>query len=47
MADEEISQASLPAPCVNTLIIWLARNRKAKEALQVQLERMNIREQYS
>ena len=35
MADKEISLALLPAPCVDTLTIWLARNRRAKEALEV------------
>ena len=34
-ADIEISRSLYPAPCVDVLILWLAMNRKASEALKV------------
>jgi hypothetical protein len=34
-ADIEISRSLYPAPCVDVLILWLAMNRKATEALKV------------
>ena len=34
-ADIEISRSLYPAPCVDVLILWLAMNRKAAEALKV------------
>ena len=38
LAAEELSVAMLPAPFVDTLIIWLAMNRRAAQALQVKLK---------
>ena len=35
LAAEELSNAILPAPFIDTLVIWLAMNRRAAEALQV------------
>ena len=35
LADSEVADASLPAPCVDTLVLWLARNRRVTEAMEV------------
>ena len=37
LATEELTVALLPAPFVDTLIIWLAMNRRAAQALQVRV----------
>jgi hypothetical protein len=35
LAQKEIAIAMAPAPCVDCLVLWLAENRRAREALEV------------
>lgn len=42
LAQKEIAISMVPAPCVDCLVLWLADNRRAKEAIEVSAVLLNV-----